>query len=293
MTVSPLKENTFIPDRTFPINVFITRGINPHWHDHIEWIYIKEGRARVQIDGSYVQLERGELAFINSKQLHGADMLAPGSELICIVFNEALVRGSGLDITEHHYFLPYLNHRYDWPNTMKQDDPSIGEMNESFNRLVAEFKSKDPGYELLVKAELLRIFGQYFRYAQRSSAESIPRFRRAHELSRLLRELRERYVSPPDVREAAGIAGLSPNHFCKVFKQVTGKTLLEYIHLLRVQEAERLLLETDMPVTEIAGQVGYTNITYFGRVFKKTKGATPSEIRKHSAQAARRKELFP
>ncbi|WP_274649719.1 helix-turn-helix domain-containing protein [Paenibacillus humicola] len=283
MTVSPLKENTFIPDRTFPINVFIVSNVGMHWHDHIEWIYVRKGRARIQIDAVYEQLGEGELAFVNSRQLHSVVTLTPDAELVCIVFNEALVRGSGLDITEHHYFLPYLNQRFNWPSTMKRGEASMAEMSESIERAVGEFKRKEPGYELLVKAELLRIFGQYFRYAQTCAARPMPQVRRSHDLSHLLQTLRSRYDSPPGVEEAAALVGLSPNHFCKVFKQVTGKTLLEYIHLLRVQEAERLLLDTDMPVTEIAGRIGYSNMTYFGRVFKKMKGATPSEIRKRGA----------
>ena len=154
------------------------------------------------------------------------------------------------------------------------------EIGEAFTRLVGEFEAKQPGYELLVKAELLRIFGQYFRWAQQSAA---PKPGRAplspYDFSGLLHTLRKRCHEAVSVEEAARMVNLSPNYFCKVFKQVTGKTLIDYIHHLRVKEAERLLLETDSPVTEIAGKVGFSNMTYFGRVFKKIKNATPTDIR--------------
>ncbi|NBD26966.1 helix-turn-helix domain-containing protein [Paenibacillus glycinis] len=281
MTVSPLKENTFIPDRTFPINVFLVSGeIGTHWHDHIEWIYVKEGQARIQVDGSFEQLDKGELAFVNAKQLHSAVRLEPDTELICIVFNEALVRGSGLDITEHHYFVPYLNQQAKWPSWMRNADPYIEEMNASFSRLLAEFTSKQSGYELLVKAELLRIFGLYFRYAEQDTNQSPSRAQKPYDFSSLLRTLRERYQETISVGEAARMVSLSPSHFCKIFKSVTGKTLIEYMHMLRVQEAERLLLDTDYPVTEIASLVGFSNMTYFGRVFKKVRSKAPSAIRK-------------
>lgn len=67
------------------------------------------------------------------------------------------------------------------------------------------------------------------------------------------------------------MVNLSPNHFCKVFKKITGKTLIEYLHLLRINEAEKMLVDTDASITEIAGNVGFSSITYFGRVFKKLK----------------------
>ncbi|MBM7564130.1 helix-turn-helix domain-containing protein [Paenibacillus sacheonensis] len=281
MTVNPLKENTFIPDRTFPINVFMVPGeFGRHWHDHIEWIYVRKGQARIQVDGSFEQLDQGELAFVNAKQLHSAVRLAPGTELICIVFNEALVRGSGLDITEHHYFVPYLNQPMKWPTWMRTAAPYIEEMNAAFSRLLVEFTNKQPGYELLVKAELLRIFGLYFRYAEQSTLQSPTRSQKPYDFSNLLQTLRERYQETVSVGEAARMVNLSPNHFCKIFKSVTGKTLIEYMHMLRVQEAERLLLDTDYPVTEIASLVGFSNMTYFGRVFKKVRSKAPSAIRK-------------
>ncbi|MFC5649113.1 helix-turn-helix domain-containing protein [Paenibacillus solisilvae] len=282
MTVSPYKENTWMPDQSFPINVFAVTGIGLHWHDHIEWVYVKEGKIRIQIDAAYEQLNKGELAFVNSKQLHSAAKLSPDTELICIVFNEALVRGSGLDITELNYFMPYLHQPMRWPSLMRQSDPYIEEMNDAFSRLLEEFERKDAGYELLVKAELLRIFGLYFRYAQKEAAVSTARVQKAHDLTRLLHTLRERYNETISISEAARMVSLSPNHFCRIFKQVTGKTFIEYIHMIRVQEAERLLLDTDTPITTIGELVGFSNMTYFGRVFKKIKNTTPSDIRRKS-----------
>jgi AraC-like DNA-binding protein/mannose-6-phosphate isomerase-like protein (cupin superfamily) len=280
MTISPHKENTRIPDKTFPINIFFVGDVYLHWHDHIEWIYIQEGKAKVQIDADFVTLEQGELAFVNSKQVHGATSLASQSKLVCIVFNEALVRGSGMDITEYHYFQPYLIQRQKWPSIIRANEPEMQEIASAFARLIAEFEEKRPGYELIVKAELLRIFGLYFRYAQQSSAIRLARHPlHAYEFSDLLQFLREHYYETITIAQAAQMVSLSPNYFCRVFKLVTGKTLIEYIHLLRVQEAERLLLETDLPVTEIATAVGFTNMTYFGRIFKKIRNATPSKIR--------------
>ncbi|OBR67596.1 hypothetical protein A7K91_22190 [Paenibacillus oryzae] len=287
MTRSPLKENTFIPDRTFPINVFRVGDVYPHWHDHIEWVYVKEGLAKIQIDGSFEQIGKGELAFINSRQLHSAATQTPDTELICIVFNEALVRGSGLDITEYHYFVPYLQQQQKWPSWMRKDAPCMEELGEAFERLLSEFGQKRPGYELLVKAELLRIFGLYFRYAEQFMSEAPPRTYNPHDFTSLLKTLRERFCEPITIGEAAGMVNLSPNHFCKLFKKVTGKTFIDYLHTLRVQEAERLLLESDLPVTEIAERVGFSTITYFGRVFRKIRSQSPSSIRRDRAEARR------
>ncbi|HEY2495197.1 MAG TPA: AraC family transcriptional regulator [Paenibacillus sp.] len=281
MTVNTLKEKTWLPDQTFPINIFFSHSFDLHWHDHIEWVFMKKGKLRIQIDADIEELEPGELAFINSKQLHGGWPLEEGTEFVSIVFNEGLVRGSELDMTENYYFLPYLTNQDKWPTKIQKNDPYLEEISHSFSRLVEEFESKQPAHELIVKAELLRIFGLFFRYA--SQYDEYPKIsRRVNErdFPHLLHQLRDRFRESITVDEAAHIVNLSPNHFCRVFKQMTSKTLIEYIHLLRINEAERLLMETNDPVSEIALQVGFSSTAYFGRVFKKIKNMSPSEIRK-------------
>ncbi|MCM3128570.1 helix-turn-helix domain-containing protein [Paenibacillus provencensis] len=281
MTTNPHKENTWIPDRTFPINVFFVNDIYLHWHDHLEWVYVKKGRVRLQIDGDFDILEQGDLAFVHSKQLHRAEQLEPDTQLVCIVFNEALVRGNGLDITEHHYFLPYLHLKHQWPRIVRNQESCMQPISLSFLRLIEEFENKQPGYELIVKSELLHIFGRYFRHAQQEGSQ-IRMFhqRDTHNLSSLLELLREHYRDDISVTEAARQVNLSPNYFCSVFKKMTGKTLKEYVHTLRIQEAELLLLTTDYRVSEIAEAVGFSNLTYFGRIFKKIKNIPPSDVRK-------------
>src|SRR5690625_7605966 len=119
MTMKNLQESTFIPDKTFPINIFFIKEIHIHWHEHMEWIIVKEGKACIQVDDNFFELKKGEIAFVNSKQVHAARMLERQTELIAIVFNEAIIRNSGLDHTETTYFYPFLNHHLKLPNCLK------------------------------------------------------------------------------------------------------------------------------------------------------------------------------
>ena len=276
MTIPHLKEMTYIPDRTFPINIFFTADIPLHWHDHMEWIFIKNGRARIQIDDIFVYLQKGEIAFVNSKQLHAAWMIDENTEIIAIVFNEAIVRNSGLDNTENLYFSPYLSHQLKLPNFIRKEEIHTSQINVSVTNLVEEFVQKKAGHELLIKAELFRIFGLIFRNYSHLTQQYTTRYQRKYNLTVLLDYLREYYYAEITVNKAAKMVNLSPNHFCKIFKNVTGKTLIEYIQLLRINEAEKMLTETNLPITEIAEKVGFGSITYFGRVFKKIKNISPS-----------------
>lgn len=274
-----LKETTFIPDKTFPINVFTTNDIPLHWHSHMEWIIIKEGKARIQVDDVFVHLHKGEIAIINSKQLHAAEVLEANTEIIAIVFNEAIVRNSGLDNTENLYFSPYLNNQVKLPNFIKADN-FTKEISNSIFSLIDEYSRKEIGFELFIKAELFRVFGLIYRYFYQMEGTIYQQYQKNYKINHLLEFLRENYSLETSVNEAAKMVNLSPNHFCKVFKTVTSKTLIEYIHLLRINEAERMLNETDLPISEIAEKVGFSSNTYFGRVYKRLKNEPPSERRK-------------
>ena len=73
---------------------------------------------------------------------------------------------------------------------------------------------------------------------------------------------------------------MSVQHFCRVFKAKTGMRPMEYLAKKRIAEAKLLLLNTGESIGYIAASVGYSDQNYFGMVFKKYEGITPSEYRK-------------
>jgi len=82
------------------------------------------------------------------------------------------------------------------------------------------------------------------------------------------------------------MVNLTPYHFCNVFKAATGRTFVDYVNRYRMDIAERLLKE-GATVTEAAAKVGYDNLNYFTKTFKRIKGVTPSEMKKRGAGGAR------
>ncbi|OAT86677.1 response regulator [Desulfotomaculum copahuensis] len=87
------------------------------------------------------------------------------------------------------------------------------------------------------------------------------------------------------LEEVARQVDLSPCYFSRLFKKAQGENFLDYLTRLRLKAARELLLTTGLPVTEIAARVGYRDYRYFGQVFKKLEGCTPTIFRgrgKHS-----------
>ena len=77
---------------------------------------------------------------------------------------------------------------------------------------------------------------------------------------------------------------ISPNYLSAIFSQEVGQTLIDYLTLKRIDEAKRMLRQTDKLLFEIASEVGYKDSRYFSFVFKKIAGCTPSDYRKGAKQ---------
>jgi YesN/AraC family two-component response regulator len=91
--------------------------------------------------------------------------------------------------------------------------------------------------------------------------------------------IKENYMHDLTRDELADSAGLNPDTFSRIFNQHTGKTLLDYINEIRIEEAKLRLAGTADPVTRICIDTGFENIRTFNRVFKKLTGVTPGEFR--------------
>jgi AraC-like DNA-binding protein len=72
---------------------------------------------------------------------------------------------------------------------------------------------------------------------------------------------------------------MSPFHFCRTFKQATGRTFVEYLSHVRVNRAKILLRDRGFRVSEIAYEVGFQTLTHFNRTFRKLAGCSPTEYR--------------
>lgn len=79
--------------------------------------------------------------------------------------------------------------------------------------------------------------------------------------------------------DVAAIAYITPNYLSKQFRIKKGMNLRDYINQIRIEEAKRLLLTTNLSVSEVAGLSGYENISYFSTVFRKYTGMSPIDWR--------------
>ncbi|MHA8067370.1 AraC family transcriptional regulator [Aquirufa sp. ROCK2-A2] len=81
------------------------------------------------------------------------------------------------------------------------------------------------------------------------------------------------------IKKVADLIHLTESNFCKFFKKATGKTYSNYINEIRINEACRLLVQTEKTVSQISFECGFETLSYFNRVFMKIKQTTPSKYK--------------
>ena len=145
-----------------------------------------------------------------------------------------------------------------------------------FQRMILELQLCKPLYEemlaSLLNDLLLLICRQQEQDRQPGSIQD--------EIIEAIAYLSEHYNQDISVSEYAKTRHISTNHFIRSLKQYTGMTPKQYIVSLRMTNAQMLLESSSYTIQEIADFVGYGDALYFGRLFKREMGMTPSQYRK-------------
>lgn len=252
------------------------RYLSCHWHSEMEIFKVVSGRMKIQCGESFIFAEPGSLFLFGSGQIHAAEPV--GDEMIvyrAVVFSPEFLCGG--DVIRSKYITPILNGRMKLPPTLDFDPAIVA----GFDRLYDVLENREFGYELAAKAELLGVFARAVRHCEMSEipASSTP----AESVKSAISYIHEHYQRPITIEEMAALCGMSQGHFCRLFKQYTLKTPVQYINNVRVSKAIELLISGNRKVLDIAMETGFNGLSYFIGVFKESVGSTPTKFRKEYA----------
>ncbi|AIE87682.1 AraC family transcriptional regulator [Fimbriimonas ginsengisoli] len=141
-----------------------------------------------------------------------------------------------------------------------------------------EFKSPDNLTSMMLEGLTLELLVDLHRRADDRPEPRLPRW-----LARVRDLLHANYSEPLSLERIAYEAGVHPAHMTRTFRGQFGCSIGEYIRRLRIENAGRLLTESDMPIAEIALTVGFADQCHFTRTFKKYTGTTPSAYQRRHA----------
>jgi len=276
---NPMKHGTYSDPffieyvrRTAPYNME-----SNHFHPYYEIYYLLSGAREYFVKDSIYRVEAGDLVFIDKNEVHKTLLAGePQHERIVFHIDDRFVR----DVLKEHAALLL--------SPFQQQSPIVSlpkENREAFEvlirRMLAELQTKSTSYELLLSQQITEMLLLAARYiATRSPSEPAYVSPLHRKISDVVRFMNASYSEQIRIPELAERFYISPYYLSRIFKEVTGFTLIDYLNLTRVKEAQRLLRETNLSITAIAAQTGFENFSHFGKMFKKITRTSARDYRK-------------
>ena len=271
----PLQEKKQHGSILFPFNIYPCTipkdfpSVALHWHKSMEIIYIKKGRGQAQVDLQTMDAEGGDIFILPPGTLHALYGI-PGNvmEYENIIFDVEFLGSGTADICAQQYLVPLAAGRLALPCRLQAGHPEYASVSACLADAEYLCGERGPGYELGVKAVMLRLLFLLMRMQPETILTESPRTAR---LKAVLQRVEEEYATPLTVEQMAESCGCSTSHFMRWFKQMTGSTFTAYLNERRLAvAAERLRQSADSILF----------ISNFNRQFKARYGVTPREYRR-------------
>ncbi len=279
-------------DPDFPLAVldYEVRGDRDpmHWHDHFEIALVTEGRGVFMFGRRPLEAETGDVFFIDNSQPHVAlaDRGGP-MRLLLVLFRPELVAPPGCRELERGYLAPFLR-TDDRSPRVRSGTPLAAQLAGLLAGLRRAADHRDPAERHVMDATLRLVLGLVNCDPETGASPDAVRAAadRREQIRPVLAYVDRHRREAITLDDVAAIVHVSPSRVRHVFKEVTGVGFKAYVTQVRIAEAKRLLLTTELSVADVARTVAYTNLNQFYKVFSRACGMSPGEYRRHYASAS-------
>ncbi|WP_256761114.1 AraC family transcriptional regulator [Cohnella sp. WQ 127256] len=283
--IASLREPMPMPDPSFPIKVHPCQSpprvvgetlFVHHWHEHMEFLFFVSGKATIECGSVPINYQPGDLCVVNSNELHYGICGSEDLSYYAMIVDLSVLHSQSAGAIEKKFITPITKNQILFHNRIAGDE----EITRCMHAIIRELDHREVGYELSVKSYLYLLLSVLVRNYVATLSELDEYRLKLKELERLapvFSYIDENYQDKLTVKQLSDLAGLSRFHFSRLFKQVTDKSLVEYINLVRINKSESMLRSKRMTISEIALATGFNDIYYFSRTFKKLKKVSPTE----------------
>ncbi|PVX44511.1 AraC family transcriptional regulator [Flavobacterium sp. 103] len=256
-----------------------------HSHPELELVYIKESYGKRIVGNSVEQFVSGDMVFLGSDIPHvwlndeiyykGINTLK--AQAIVVYFNKDIFGPIFYELKETQK----INNLF---NRAGRGLSITGKTNELIAKKLEKLVHKK-NFEIIIGLfEILSMLSESSDIAFVNNEAYTPANESAKNdrLSDVFEYVKDNFKQDISLDEIAKIANLTPTSFCRMFKSKTQKHFVEYLNEIRVSNACKFLIETDMGMSEIAYECGYKTVSNFNKLFKKLTETTPKEYRKNT-----------
>ena len=275
----PYEYHFFIERTKRPNVTFVS---DTHYHNAYEIYFLISGTRRQLVDHSIHDIKRGDLILIPKGVIHKTTPLDKNSHTRYVInfsdeFAVPLEQFLGPDVlvqTFTHVKLSVPEHRFDYVLSL------FDKMNDEYNAAASDNFSA-----ALIRGYMAELFAFICRTNRSlAAAESVESEKIGAILEPSIQQaaqyISEHFREDISLADVAAQAYMSGSYFSRKFKKITGLNFSEYLTSTRIKAADDLLLQTSLSIAEIAASCGFGDANYFGDIFKKHKGMSPTKYRR-------------
>lgn len=242
-----------------------------HWHDCFEIELVLRGSAVQVLNGQRYEMQPGDIYLLNPTDFHSIE--TEGAVVYNIMFSEEMldedVLQKILSIDKNIIF------------RLSQHELHSAEF--MISQMLYEFENTAIYSDSVIKNLMECLFILILRKCGLSERES--EVGENDSIRKSVLYLHSRFRDNPTLEQVASVAGLNKNYFSGLFHESTGKTYKEYLNSLKLEHAKKLVLTSNIPVTEICFASGFNSLTNFLRVFKEAYSFSPTAMRKNKMKS--------
>lgn len=250
-----------------------------HFHNEYELYYLIKGQRYYFIENESYFVDQGSLVIINKNQVHKtATYENPYHDRIVLGFNERIL--SEIAALSNFKISSFFQNYYGVIPLNKELQKQVHYL---LIRIHKELKNKESHSFFMVSMYLLEIIIIADRIAQSTipiSRGIVAQSEKHNRVNQTANYIKSNYYKKLSLDNIADAQFINKSYLSRIFKDVTGFTVNEYLHICRVQEAKKLLEESNDSIYIIAKKVGFETSSYFERIFKKYTETTPLKHRK-------------
>ena len=285
--------NLEFPVMVYPITLsqMYLKLIRWHWHPEIEMIYLLKGQVEALVDDESIILTPGQGIFVNQNVLHAFHRVEEfDAVFFSIVFHPAMIFGYGSAALSVKYLSPILANPHLKSLVLSDDDPYTSPIIEHMKQVRDHYNAKEYGYELVCKANICNLWNVLLKVPRDESATIVKSKRIINDEQRIkeaILYIEQHFADPITLDDIARSIHISKSECCRCFQRVLRQTPFEYLLKYRIFHAAKLIQHQDPSansISNLAITVGFGNISYFNKVFKRYLRMTPTEYKRDKSQ---------
>lgn len=245
-----------------------TFAMNWRTHEFVKIIYVWKGRGEFHIGDSIQEFRANDVIVIppHTRNRIIDDASAAASLYVCCIATELLAFESDLI---QSLKIRLEHHRHGFTNRITS----------LLRRLIHSQQKPVATISISMVADALRLLQLVLELESRSPTTQQPDNDERAVLRRYIKNLPDRFFEESSIDSASQQLGIPRRTFTQLFHELTGETWLSHTRRLAVEHAQQRLRKTDLPITSIAFECGFGDLSTFYRQFKKLSGMSPGEYR--------------